>query len=329
MINSIIYKVEDGVNYYLTDKRIEKLRITLKYALSDYVIKEIETDIEDIQSTNEELIKAFKLAKRIEGLSQNTINSYVQEIHHYATFINGKLRNSTTDDIRRYLNERQTSGITNSSLDTIRRKLSSFYSWLEEEDYVVKSPLRRIHKIKTIKKIKQAFSAETIELLRDNCTNERDVAIIDFLISSGVRVGELVKLKIEDVDLTTYECIVLGKGGKQRKVYFDPKTKVHLERYLKTITDDNPFLFVNKKNPFATLTVSAIEKFVNKFGKKANVSNVHPHRFRRTVATITIDKGMPIEQVQHLLGHTQIDTTLHYVIVDETNVKNSHEKFLR
>lgn len=295
MIENIINQVEEGMKIHLTDKGIEKLRITLRYALSDFVIKEADVSVEDVQSTNEQLIQGFALAKGIEGLSQNTIESYISEINKFASFISGKLRNCTTDDVRRYLNLRQSNGISNSSLDTIRRKLSSFYSWLEEEDYVVKSPLRRIHKIKTIKKIKQAFTAETIELLRDNCTCLRDVAIIDFLISSGVRVGELVKLNKNDVDLNTCECVVLGKGGKQRKVYFDAKTKVHLERYLQSRTDDNPSLFVSKRKPHKRLTVGGVEKFVQSLGNKAGVSNVHPHRFRRTVATVAIDKGMPIE----------------------------------
>ena len=235
----------------------------------------------------------------------------------------------TTDDLRTYLTDYQKmNNCSKASVDNIRRNLSSFFSWLEEENYILKSPMKRIHKIKTDKVIKETYSDETLELLRDNCTSLRDLAIIDLLSSTGMRVGELVKLNINDIDFENRECVVFGKGNKERPVYFDARTKIHLKNYLNARTDNNPALFVSLDLPHDRLKISGVEIRLRQLGRRLGISKVHPHKFRRTVATKAIDKGMPIEQVQSLLGHSQIDTTMHYAMVNQNNVKESHRRYI-
>lgn len=212
--------------------------------------------------------------------------------------------------------------------DNIRRILSSFFSWLEDEDYILKSPVRRIHKVKTASSIKETYSDETLELMRDNCTELRDLAMIDLLASTGMRVGEMVLLNREDIDFVERECVVLGKGDKERMVYFDARTKIHLQNYLRSRTDSNPALFVALNAPFNRLQINGIEKRLRTFGRNLGINKVHPHKFRRTLATMAIDKGMPIEQLQQLLGHKRIDTTLQYAMVKQSNVKLAHRKYI-
>lgn len=231
--------------------------------------------------------------------------------------------------MRSYLNDYQlTSGATKVTVDNIRRILSSFFSWLEDEDYIVKSPVRRIHKVKVGKTVKETYSDEALEQMRDHCEGIRDLALIDLLASTGMRVGELVKLNRNDIDFENRECIVTGKGDKQRRVYFDARTKIHLQRYLAERIDDNPALFVSLLAPYNRLQISGVEIRLRRLGRELNIPKVHPHKFRRTLATMAIDKGMPIEQVQHLLGHQSLDTTLQYAMVNQTNVKMSHRKFI-
>ena len=214
------------------------------------------------------------------------------------------------------------------TVDNVRRNMSSFFSWLEEEDYILKSPMRRIHKIKTKQPVKETITDEMIEKLRDNCTCVRDLAMIDLLYSTGIRVGELVGLNISDIDFEERECIVFGKGDKERRVYFDAKAKLHLQEYIESRTDDNPALFVTLDAPHARLKISGVEIRVRELGRKLNIDKIHPHKFRRTMATRAIDKGMPIEQVQKILGHSQIDTTMQYAIVNQNNVKVSHRRYI-
>ena len=279
--------------------------------------------------TNIEYMDMFISAKRIEGCSERTLSYYKVTIEHMLSIIVTPLRQVNTDDLRTYLAEYQLrNNCSKTTVDNIRRNLSSFFSWLEAEDYIIKSPIRRIHKIRTGSKVKETLSEECIERLRDSCLHIRDLAIIDLLYSTGIRVGELVNLNIGDINFEERECIVYGKGNKQRKVYFDAKTKVHLKRYLNQRIDYNEALFVTLDSPFDRLKISGVEIRLRKLGRLALLDQrVHPHKFRRSMATRAIDKGMPIEQVQKLLGHQQIDTTMHYAMVNQSNVKISHRKF--
>ncbi len=278
---------------------------------------------------NLEYLTMFLNAKKLEGCSERTIQYYKVTIRHFLKLITEPIRKITTEQIRQYLVDYQ--AINNCSkvtVDNVRRNVSSFFSWLEEEDYILKSPMRRIHKIKTTKTVKNTITDEEIERLRDQCDCKRDLAIIDLLYSTGMRVGELVHLNIEDIDFNERECVVLGKGDKERRVYFDAKTKIHLQDYLANRSDTNPALFVSLDAPYNRLQISGVEVRLRMLGRSLGIDRIHPHKFRRTMATRAIDKGMPVEQVQKILGHSQIDTTMQYAIVNQNNVKESHRKYI-
>ena len=280
-------------------------------------------------SEKADMLAQFISAKRVEGCSEKSLRYYESTIRNMLDAIGKPERQISTEDLRFYLDSYQRRGtVSKVTLDNVRRILSSFFSWLEDEDYIVKSPVRRIHKVKTGKTVKETYSDESLELMRDHCDNARDLAMIDLFASTGIRVGELVKLNRGDVDFENRECVVFGKGDKQRKVYFDARTKIHLQRYLNERTDENPALFVSLQKPFDRLQISGVEIRIRKIGRELNFHKVHPHKFRRTLATMAIDKGMPIEQVQQLLGHQSIDTTLQYAMVNQNNVKESHSRYI-
>ena len=307
---------------YLNVSQMKKLQEVLLNVFSE---KEIHR--EEIQ--NEEYLNLFLDAKKIEGCSERTLQYYRTTIEKMFLYVISPVRKITTEEIRKYLVEYQTfNNCSKVTVDNIRRNISSFFSWLEEEDYILKSPMKRIHKIKTKQQVKDTISDEAIEKLRDNCKCSRDLAIIDFLYSTGIRVGELVNLNISDINFEARECIVFGKGDKERKVYFDAKAKIHLQQYLSERMDLNPALFVSLDAPYDRLKISGVEIRVRMLGKRLNMNKIHPHKFRRTMATRAIDKGMPIEQVQKILGHSQIDTTMKYAIVNQLNVKTSHQKYI-
>lgn len=314
----IINKMAD----YLNISQMKKLQEVLLQTFSKNTIQKEEI-------SNDEYLRLFLDAKRIEGCSERTIKYYNVTVVRMLQKIGTPVRKISTEEIRKYLVDYQKiNDCSKVTVDNVRRNISSFFSWLEEEDYILKSPMRRIHKIKTKQPVKEIISDEAIELLRDHCQCPRDLAMIDLLYSTGIRVGELVNLNISDIDFEARECIVFGKGDKERKVYFDAKAKLHLLNYLHKRDDDNPALFVTLDAPHERLKISGVEIRIRTLGRKLNMGKIHPHKFRRTMATRAIDKGMPIEQVQKLLGHSQIDTTMQYAIVNQTNVKTSHQKFI-
>lgn len=330
MKNTIIQEIEQSLLNYLDNSQLDVLHTVLCRCLDKVEINVVEdTDINISKFTNMELINKFIAAKEIEGCSERTTKYYYATLIKMDSMITKNVTHLTTDDLRMYLTEYQKiNNCSKASIDNIRRNLSSFFSWLEEENYILKSPMKRIHKIKTDKVIKETYSDETLELLRDHCNNLRDLAIIDLLSSTGMRVGELVRLNINDIDFENRECVVFGKGNKERPVYFDARTKIHLRNYINSRNDDNVALFVSLDAPHDRLNISGVEIRLRQLGRKLGINKVHPHKFRRTVATKAIDKGMPIEQVQSLLGHSQIDTTMHYAMVNQNNVKESHRKFV-
>lgn len=317
-----LVKILNEMADYLNISQMKKLQETLLKHLA-----ENEAKTEEIP--NVEYLKMFIDAKQIEGCSERTLQYYRVTIEHMLGSIETPIRKITTDEIRGYLVDYQkVNNCSKVTVDNVRRNMSSFFSWLEEEDYILKSPMRRIHKIKTKQPVKETITDEMIEKLRDNCTCVRDLAMIDLLYSTGIRVGELVGLNISDIDFEERECIVFGKGDKERRVYFDAKAKLHLQEYIESRTDDNPALFVTLDAPHARLKISGVEIRVRELGRKLNIDKIHPHKFRRTMATRAIDKGMPIEQVQKILGHSQIDTTMQYAIVNQNNVKVSHRRYI-
>lgn len=325
LLDRIIAKMSEN----FTPTQLYELRKILEQELSGFEIVIALDQKERTKQTNDELLNSFISAKRIEGCSEKTLNYYQNTINIWLKTIDIELRGITTNDIRKYLAEfQEKNNSSKTTIDNIRRIFSSFFSWLEDEDYIVKSPVRRIHKVRSEITVKETISDEQLETLRDSCTELRDLAMIDFLVSTGVRVGELVNINISDINFNERQCVVLGKGNKERTVYFNARAKVHIQNYLATRIDTCPALFVSLAHPNNRLTISGIENRLRKLGQLANVGKIHPHKFRRTLATMAIDKGMPIEQVQRLLGHCKIDTTLHYAMVNQNNVKIAHRKFI-
>ena len=306
------------------------LNIAQLKRLQEVILKHFSNQApEKEQITNEEYQSLFLEAKRVEGCSERTILYYKMTIEQLLKKISDPVRKIPPERIRQYLSEyQQINNCGKVTIDNIRRNISSFFSWLEEEDYILKSPMRRIHKIKTRTVVKNIISDEAIERLRDGSENLRDLAMIDLLYSTGIRVGELVNLNIDDVDFEERECVVFGKGDKERKVYFDAKAKIHLSKYLESRHDENPALFVTLDSPYDRLKISGVEIRLRLLGRALSLERIHPHKFRRTMATRAIDKGMPIEQVQKILGHSQIDTTMQYAIVNQNNVKAAHHKYI-
>ncbi len=324
-IEQILQRMQSDLN----NTQLDYLRKTLEYELKSLEIIQIEDDKNLLQENNKNLLSNFLSAKTVEGCSARSIQYYKSTLEKLIKNTTKPFNKIETEDLRNYLSDYQKiNNATRQTIDNIRRILSTFFSWLEDENYIIKSPVRRIHKIKTTKLVKETFSDEMLVNLRDNCKTVRDLAIIDMLSSTGMRVGELVKLNKTDVDFENREIVVLGKGLKERIVYFDARTKIHLQNYLKTRTDNTPALFVSLLQPYKRLEISGIEIMLRNLGKELGLQKVHPHKFRRTLATKAIDKGMPIEQVQTLLGHQKIDTTMEYAMVDQENVKNSHKKYI-
>jgi len=326
MKDQLITEVQQQMLPYLNNEQLRKLREAMEFSLHGLEISQ--TDQKQAQDPTDVTV-AFIAAKRIEGCSEKTLTYYRKTIEAMTAAVGKAVQRITTDDIRQYLTtyqmQRKSSKVT---IDNIRRILATFYSWLEDEDYIVKSPVRRIRKVKTSKVIKDTYTDEALELMRDHCSSLRDLAIIDLLASSGMRVGEMVLLNRDDINFNDRECVVFGKGNKERLVYFDARTKIHLQNYLDSRTDSNPALFVALRAPYNRLQIGGVEMRLRQLGRRLSIPKVHPHKFRRTLATSAIDKGMPIEQVQQLLGHQKIDTTMHYAMVKQQNVKLAHRKYI-
>lgn len=313
---------------HLNNEQTEKLRDVLSTVFCDCDVVKQELS-ESCTGNNEQLTSLFISAKRIEGCSEKTLAYYKKTIESMLDSVGKDIRHIITDDLRNYLiMYQQQKNLSKVTVDNVRRIISSFYSWLEDEDYIIKSPVRRIHKVKAVSSIKETYSDEALELMRDNADTLRDLAMIDLLSSTGMRVGEMVLLNREDIDFSERECIVFGKGNKERVVYFDARTKIHLKNYLESRDDTNSALFVSLKAPYERLKIGGVESRLREMGKKLEIPKVHPHKFRRTLATMAIDKGMPIEQLQQLLGHQRIDTTLKYAMVKQSNVKLAHRKYI-
>ena len=327
MREEITMTIMQNMLTFLNNEQLNELKDVLERTLNKYEITSKSQQQESLDNTN--LLAAFIASKRIEGCSEKTLKYYQTTIETMVASLGKDVRLVLTEDLRSYLIEYQGRNQAGRvTIDNIRRILSSFYSWLEDEDYILKSPVRRIHKVKTAINIKETYSDDEMEKMRDSCKELRDLAIIDMLSSTGMRVGEMVLLNKVDIDFSERECVVFGKGNKERIVYFDARTKLHLQKYLSSRSDDNPALFVTLRSPHNRIQIGGIEHLLREMGRKLNIKKVHPHKFRRTLATMAIDKGMPIEQLQRLLGHQRIDTTLHYAMVKQNNVKLAHKKFI-
>lgn len=329
MKNKLITDVQNAMVSVLSQEQLDVLNNVLIKYLHKIDITDKEIEIDNYTEKNIKLLTMFISSKRVEGCSEKTLKYYYTTIECMLQEILKDIKDITTNDLRYYLaNYQSKKNSSKVTIDNIRRIFSSFFSWLEDEDSILKSPVRRIHKIKTSTIVKEVLSDENLEILRDSCLEIRDLAMIDLLVSTGVRVGELVKIDRADIDFHERECIVFGKGNKERRVYFNARTKIHLKQYLESRIDNNPALFVSLAKPHKRLNIGGVELRLKKLGERVNIAKVHPHKFRRTLATMAIDKGMPIEQVQKLLGHVKIDTTMHYAMVNQNNVKIAHRKFV-
>ncbi len=325
MKQELINTVLSQMMPHLNNDQVARLREVLEYSLFHVTVTQDEAPPEDAISP----LEAFISAKKVEGCSEKTLAYYQKTVQDMLDSIGKPAPQIMTDDLRKYLSDYQEKRKAGKvTIDNIRRILSSFFSWLEDEDYILKSPVRRIHKVKTAKVVKDTYTDEALEKMRDGCGYLRDLVIIDMLASTGMRVGELVLLNREDINFEERECVVLGKGNKERVVYFDARTKIHLQNYLDSRRDANAALFVGLRAPYSRLSIGGVESMLRDLGQMLSIPNVHPHKFRRTLATTAIDKGMPIEQLQQLLGHQKIDTTLHYAMVKQQNVKQSHRKYI-
>ena len=329
MKDQIIKSIESSMLNHLNAEQMHRLQAVLSHVLWDVDVVPIDKNKEVGEKSNVDLLQAFIDAKTLEGCSKKTIRYYRLTIEKMLNEINKNSVTITTEDLRKYLTDYQKiNDCSKGNLDNIRRIFSSYFMWLENENYILKSPVRRIHKIKSTKAVKETISDDSMELMRDNVAHPRDLAIIDLLASTGMRVGELCGLNRSDIDFENQECVVLGKGDKERVVYFDARAKLHLQNYLNSRKDENPALFVSLLKPYNRLEIAGVEIRLRKLGRKLDIPKVHPHKFRRTLATKAIDKGMPVEQVKTLLGHSQLDTTMEYAIVNQTNVKHSHKKYI-
>ncbi len=329
MKKTLINQIQTEMSGVLNNAQRQKLSEVLEHCFFNVDVVALSDDNLIQSKSNQTLKEEFLSAKQVEGCSERSVSYYSSTLDNLIKKLEKPFNQMGTEDLRVYLSDYQKKNdASKQTIDNIRRILSSFFTWLEDEDYILKSPVRRIHKIKTMKQVKETYSDEALERLRDNCKTIRDLALIDMLASTGMRVGELVKLNRVDVDFVNRECVVLGKGSKERVVYFDARTKLHLQNYLNSRTDENEALFVSLLEPHNRLEIAGVEIMLRKLGRSLDINKVHPHKFRRTLATRAIDKGMPIEQVQKLLGHQKIDTTMEYAIVDQQNVKNSHKKYL-
>lgn len=329
MKRTVIQIVVDEMSNVLSKEQLDLLEDTLTQAFACFEVIASASEEERQVKANAELLQAFLSAKKIEGCSNKTIDYYQSTIETLFSTVRKPISDISTNDIRCYLsNYQEQRKVGRVTIDNMRRIFSSFFAWLEDEDYIVKSPVRRIHRVRTESLVKEVLTDENMEVLRDSCQEIRDIAMIDLLASTGMRVGELVNLNREDIDFHERQCVVFGKGNKEREVYFNARTKIHLQNYLNSRTDNNPALFVSLSKPHSRLTISGVEVRLRLLGRRVNIAKVHPHKFRRTLATMAIDKGMPIEQVQRLLGHVKIDTTLHYAMVNQNNVKMAHRKYI-
>lgn len=330
MKETLINNVLRAMQTSLSNAQLMLLRDVLNQTMANISVSACENGLPaENRLDNGQLLALFLEAKRVEGCSEKTVRYYEITLKKLFSVMNRPVTEIRTEDLRTYLSDyRLRTDCSKANIDNLRRIFSSFFAWLEDEDYILKSPVRRIHKVKSEKQVKETYTDETLEALRDGCTCLRDLAMIDLLASTGVRVSELVRLNRADIDFEGRECVVFGKGSKERPVYFDARTKVHLKNYLASRTDDNPALFVTLQKPHRRLEISGVEIRVRELGRRLDLCRVHPHKFRRTLATKAIDKGMPVEQVQRLLGHSKIETTMEYAMVDQSNVRISHRKYL-
>lgn len=322
IVDTIMLKIQNAID----ELAMERLQAVLLDKLDKYEISERSTEIVVRDGTAEGLLRKYLATKRIEGKSERTIKRYADLLSTFISQLDRRLHELTAFDIRLYLSMyKEKRKVKNRTLDNMRKVLSSFFSWLHDEEFIPRNPCRAVKSIKYDKVLRLPFSGEELERLKSACTNARDIALIHFLHATGCRVSEVVSVDVSDVDFQNRELVVYGKGGKERTVYLTQVASMYLEEYLKKRKDGSKALFTGKGSN--RIQKNGIEAAVKRIGERAGVDNVHPHRFRRTLATELISRGAAIQDVQMILGHEDIRTTQVYVYVDKRNVKNTYDKY--
>lgn len=325
MVAQIVDKVLQG----MMGKGMEELKNVLYCVLAKYEIAEKSTELQKVERSWEEELCAFLIRKRVEGRSEKTISQYSLHLRRMLQYINKPVKEITEADLFSYIAMyKKKRGVSGVYLNNIRLVCSSFFSWLNNKGYIRKNPAAGLDPIKVEKRIKKPLSDTELEMLRRKCTLERDIALIECLYSTGVRVSELVALNRQDIDFDNMRAVVYGKGAKERETYLTAAACMHLKEYLDSRSDSNDALFVGLKAPHERLTVSGVEEVLRKLGKNTGIVKVHPHRFRRTMATNILNKGMPIEEVKEILGHVKLDTTMIYCQISKENVRHHHRKYM-
>lgn len=322
IINDVLSSLKD-----FDQKTLDRIENILYVNFENYEVKEKCTQVVVHDNSNLGLIKKFIATKKLEGKSIRTLKKYQPELEMLHYFLGKDFHNLTTYDLRYYLAQyKEHRKISNRTLDNMRKTISSFFTWMYDEGYIIHNPAKALKQIKYTKTVKKPFTVIEREKLKNACSTKRDLALVEFLYASGLRVSEVASINIDNIDFISREATVVGKGSKERKFYLSEICVEYLKSYINSRTDRNNALFVSTKRPYNRLTKEGIESIVKRIGKKAGVSNVHPHRFRRTLATDLVRKNVPIQDVAHILGHADLRTTQVYVCLDQESVKYNYNK---
>lgn len=326
-----VNNVLTDMDHILTSRQLTELNNILQEAVRNYSISSDEKLYADIdyKELNEKLLQQFLDDKKLVGLSEKSLALYDSCIRYGVRIIDKGFDSITHEDIQDFFDYCiEVNHTSMTTIDNYRRIFNTFYNYCVTNGLLYKNPILKMNAVKKVKKIKQAFSHEEIIYLRENIQTLRDKAIFELLLSSGMRVGELVQLNHKDLNMNDCTVIVHGKGNKEREVFFNELAKISILRYLESRTDTNPALFVALQSPHNRFTVGGVETMFRNLGKRAGVTKVHPHRFRRHFATSLINKGVHIEQVQQLLGHAEIETTQMYIVNDDDEIKYNHKRYI-
>lgn len=309
--------------------QLVSVKEAVRIVLCKYDLNVKETSLQVVDNSSLHYLQMYLESCEQAGKSNGTVDNYQFHLSHFLSYVNKDIRNINDDDVYTYLyNYRHKRNVSNSYVNQIRIVINGFFKWLIKKRILTSNPVDAIDTIKCQHKIKKPLSAEDVERLRSACQRERDLAMIECLYSTAVRASELLQLNRTDISLLKDDITVLGKGNKERITYLNAKAHIHLQNYLELRTDDNPALFVSSRSPHSRLTRRGLESILNKIATSANVEKVHPHRFRRTSATDLLNAGMPIEQVQELLGHKSIETTRIYCTINQEAVKHNHKRYM-
>lgn len=325
LINDIVNSMQSQ----LDNNQLQDLKNSLYLKLNKYEIHERETSLSVIDTSSEMLLKQFIATKRLEGKAESTIKHYGFVCGRMIQDINKNICDITTFDLRFYLSSyKELRNISNVTLDGMRRCIKSFFTFLYTENLINTNPSAALHQVKCEKKIKHPFTDRDLEKLKRSCQNRRDRALVEFLYSTGCRISEVISLNRDDINFDNNSIVVSGKGSKQRIVYMTDVCAMYLQEYLEERTDDNPCLFATLIEPYRRMQKTGLEARLHKIGNIAGVDNVHPHRYRRTLATNMLNRGANIQDVACILGHEDIRTTQIYCFIDQNNVMITHNKYI-